>query len=785
VVNTATAAWAGGNGNNGVPAGIPNTWVRIKRVGDVFTAFRSPDGVNWTQTTTHTMPLARTLYVGLAATAHLPVAGVNPTGTVKAEFRNVHVPNPPTITVQPSPANEIVAFGDPISYTVTATNPANSGALTYQWQRNGVNIEGATSDTLNIPVAGFDDAGVYTVLVGNDGGQVTSSGATLTVSLPTLVADSATTTNPNGPFNINAADLLTNDTEVVGLSVTAVSGIAPVTYSSDFNAGVPPGLAIFGNATAEATGGANDSGHIRITPALGSQSGSMVFDELTPGRRVSAFRADFKLRIGDGGPTEPADGFSFNFGPDLPVGLASGLAAEDGQGNGFSFCVDNYRYLPFVGVGNPAGAGPSTTANSSGMKINYKGIVVAGVQMPTAWNSPRWVPVSIVVNAAGQLTVLVDGTNVFGAVALPWVPSAGRFGMYARTGGQFASQGVDDFSATVLTVETGNPSATADMFGSAYIDGGVLHLTDALNAQAGSYLVNELTPGAAVTAFTASFKLQIGSGSADGADGFSFNFANDLPLAASGVGAAEEGYGTGLSLTVDNYPGTGSADSPSLKLKYGGTLLGFVLIPKWNSPNFVPITINMDSDGTLDVTVDGTNVVSNFVTPFVASQGRFGFYARTGGLNQRHWVDDLSINVTTATSSESHSVNFSQPHMATVALSGGTITYTPQADGCGPDTFYYVISDPLFNGMTAGQVTVTVACGPVGPIILGQINSTANTFSASFNTEPGVTYEVQYKNNIDDLQWTTLQVISGDGTLKSFTDNGPLPPTRFYRVQVP
>ena len=108
----------------------------------------------------------------------------------------------------------------------------------------------------------------------------------------------------------------------------------------------------------------------------------------------------------------------------------------------------------------------------------------------------------------------------------------------------------------------------------------------------------------------------------------------------------------------------------------------------------------------------------------------------------------------------------------------------PQADGCGPDTFYYIVSDPLFSGISAGEVSVNVLCGP-GVITIVNPVKTANTFTASFNTEAGVTYQAQYKNSVNDLNWTTFDTISGDGTVKTFTDNGPLPPIRFYRIFVP
>jgi hypothetical protein len=55
---------------------------------------------------------------------------------------------------------------------------------TYQWQRNGTNIPGATDATLIIPNAQTTDAGTYRVVVSNVGGSVTSSEAVVNVINP-------------------------------------------------------------------------------------------------------------------------------------------------------------------------------------------------------------------------------------------------------------------------------------------------------------------------------------------------------------------------------------------------------------------------------------------------------------------------------------------------------------------------------------------------------------------------------------------------------------------------
>ena len=49
---------------------FPNTWVRLKREGDVFESFFSNDAKNWKLYTSFTINMPRELFVGLAVTAH-------------------------------------------------------------------------------------------------------------------------------------------------------------------------------------------------------------------------------------------------------------------------------------------------------------------------------------------------------------------------------------------------------------------------------------------------------------------------------------------------------------------------------------------------------------------------------------------------------------------------------------------------------------------------------------------------------------------------------------------
>ncbi|HEU4780057.1 MAG TPA: PQQ-dependent sugar dehydrogenase [Steroidobacteraceae bacterium] len=82
----------------------------------------------------------------------------------------------PSISSQPT--NVTVAAGQSASFTVAASGTA---PLSYQWQRNGVNIANATSATYTFVTAAADSGATFRAIVSNAAGSVTSNSATLTV----------------------------------------------------------------------------------------------------------------------------------------------------------------------------------------------------------------------------------------------------------------------------------------------------------------------------------------------------------------------------------------------------------------------------------------------------------------------------------------------------------------------------------------------------------------------------------------------------------------------------
>lgn len=85
---------------------------------------------------------------------------------------------PPSIAQQP--ASTLVSVGYAATFTVSASGEP---PLTYQWQRNGVNISGATTPSYVLNAAQLTDSGArFRVVVTNGLGSTTSAEAVLTVT---------------------------------------------------------------------------------------------------------------------------------------------------------------------------------------------------------------------------------------------------------------------------------------------------------------------------------------------------------------------------------------------------------------------------------------------------------------------------------------------------------------------------------------------------------------------------------------------------------------------------
>jgi hypothetical protein len=106
-----------------------------------------------------------------------------------------YTPSLPVITSQPQPSNLTVQVGS----NVTTSVAASGNSLSYQWQKDGADIQNnasATTQTLNLTNVQLSDAGVYRAVVTNPGGSVASQPVTLAVSTEPVPPPPSITTQP-------------------------------------------------------------------------------------------------------------------------------------------------------------------------------------------------------------------------------------------------------------------------------------------------------------------------------------------------------------------------------------------------------------------------------------------------------------------------------------------------------------------------------------------------------------------------------------------------------------
>jgi hypothetical protein len=127
----------------------------------------------------------------------------NSAGSVTSAVAVLTVWVPPTISAQPLSGTNVQGTTATFNVSANGTTP-----FAYQWQLNGVALNGATSASLSVSNVQSTDAGNYTVVVTNVGGSISSAIAVLTVWIPpTISAQPVSRTNVQGTtatFNVSA-----------------------------------------------------------------------------------------------------------------------------------------------------------------------------------------------------------------------------------------------------------------------------------------------------------------------------------------------------------------------------------------------------------------------------------------------------------------------------------------------------------------------------------------------------------------------------------------------------
>jgi hypothetical protein len=186
-------------------------------------------------------------------------------GSVTSNPALLTVDEPPAITTPPAPIT--ASMGSEATFTVVATGTPDP---TYQWQLNGTDIAGATSDYYTVPATTLAMNGEsYTVTVTNKVSHVTSAPAILNVGIaPAIITQPASAT-------------LVSPATSVTFSVVA-SGTPPPSYQWTLNGNNIPGAA---SAAYTVTAPANNGDQYAVVVQNGvgspvqSQSATLTVDQ--------------------------------------------------------------------------------------------------------------------------------------------------------------------------------------------------------------------------------------------------------------------------------------------------------------------------------------------------------------------------------------------------------------------------------------------------------------------------------------------------------------------------
>src|SRR6266567_4310619 len=266
-------------------------------------------------------------------------------------------------------------------------------------------------------------------------------------------------------------------------------------------------------------------------------------------------------------------------------------------------------------------------------------------------------------------------------------------------------------------------------------DSGVLHLTDAINSQNGAFVVSNLVfNGAQVSGISVAFDLREGGGSSTPADGFSFNWAAGLTDGT--VAGAEAGTGNGLSIAFRIFIGNGNKDnppSPYIGVKYKGSFVATTQIPAAQldtGSGYRTMLLRVDSNGKIYLTYGDMVIYIGLQLPnytFIANS-KFGFYGRTGGLNENQWLDNILIQ---ATQSSGPLTIVTQPANFT-AIAGSNATFTVALSNPNSATYQWQKNGADISGATAvSYITPPTTTGDSGALFRVKANGPSGNATSS------------------------------------------------------
>jgi DNA-binding beta-propeller fold protein YncE len=564
----------------------------------------------------------------------------------------------PTITTQP--ASTSAPDGGTATFTVVA---AGTAPLSYQWQKGGAAITGATSASYTTPTLSLSDSGsTYSVTVTNSAGTIASNSVTLTV---TAVAPSITTQ----PASTSAADGSTATFTVVA------SGSSPLSYQ--WKKG---GVAISGATSASYT-----------TPTLTVANSGSSYTVVVTNSVGSVTSNAATLTVTAVAPTittQPAnqsvnDGQTATFTVVASGGSSTLTYQWAKNGTNIAGATSASYTTPAVTIADSGSTFTVKVTDSAGSVVSNPATLTVGAVAPTITTQPSNTTAAdgtkatfTVVANGGSATLTYqwakNGTNIAGATAASYQTPAE---VVADNGATFTVKVTDSAgnvtsNPAVLTVTAIAPTITTQPTSQTVAVGAKATFTVVATGGSstltyqwykGGVLISGATAASYQTPATVpsdngtSFTVTVTDSGANGSGGnvtsnaVALKVTHTLALLAGQIGGAGNVNGTGTAAEFYNpagiaYDGTNfyvadQADETIRMITPAGVVTTLAGTP--NSPGYTdssggtpqfnnPTGVVTDAGGNLYVTDTGNNVIRKIV---IATGVVSTFVPASAGLN--------------------------------------------------------------------------------------------------------------------------------------------------------
>jgi hypothetical protein len=745
------------------------------------------------------------------------VVATNPAGNATSGNAVLTVYVPPAITAHPG--SQTVNAGNNVTFTVTATgNPAP----TCQWRRDGVNVSGATATSYTRAAVGAADVGLYSVVVSNIAGKVTSAEAILALNAVIVFSDDFESGNLGSWTPVASSPLALSTAQVHGGTYSAyqdntgdwmyhnlpnLTGHTKINFWwYDDSASTKSYMEI-----RSYDGGSYGSGSLAQTLAIGK------YNTVTaPGESFDSHKYQFRAQY----PTASYGWLncaSDTSGGARATGWHQFSIERLADGTTVNYTVDGVN-RQLTGVAPNAGHSSQWTtvllgggSGTAAITAYWDDVVVTYYDPPSIATQPA--STTVAVGAGASFSVVASGNLMTYQWRFNGENLADGGGISGATTPTLTIASAQGANAGTYTVEVANGA------GPVVSAAAVLQVSPAITTQPVSQtnLVGSTVTFSVAATGQTPLSYQWKKDGVNLTDGGHISGAQSGTLTVTGIGPLDEGVYTvgvtnpasgvlsGPALLVVMDPPVITTQPVSRAVGAGATVTfsagaagGAPLSYQWvfngnpisgaTGASYTRSNVQAEHSGAYTVTVTNPagSVSSDPATLLVnTAPSLAAIPSRT--------VHAGSPVVVTASASDPEAppqtLNFSldaSPTGASIDPGSGVFNWTASAADVGtPKTVTVRVTDNGTPSQSAVQsFTVTV----VSPVVIASAVVANDTITLSWNSIPGQTYRVQYKENLTDADWTDLTDVMADAETASVVgglvnDTGPIP-QRFYRILV-